>query len=129
MHTNEDVRQAGSRRRRHSAEFKAKVVAACQQPGASIASVALVHGLNANLLRRWISEHERPTATPPQVQTLSNAVATKAKSSFVPLTVAPEQGRDEDIRVELRRGATTVSVIWPMSAAADCAAWMRELLR
>lgn len=38
-------------------------------------------------------------------------------------------GREEVIRVELRHGATTMTVTWPVSAAADCAAWMRELLR
>ena len=42
------------RRRRHSAEFKAEAIAACLQPGISIAAVALARGLNANLLRRWI---------------------------------------------------------------------------
>jgi transposase len=31
--------------------------------------------------------------------------------------------------MELRRGAVTMKVIWPISAAADFAAWMRELLR
>jgi transposase len=35
----------------------------------------------------------------------------------------------QDIRIELRRNATTVTVIWPTGAAAECAAWMRELLR
>ncbi|WP_353885777.1 transposase, partial [uncultured Microbacterium sp.] len=55
MHTTAEV--GHRRRRRHSDEFKAKVVAACRQPGVSIASVALAHELNANLLRRWI--HER----------------------------------------------------------------------
>ena len=39
------------RRRRHSPEFKAKVIAACQQPRVSVASVALEHGLNANMVR------------------------------------------------------------------------------
>jgi transposase len=34
-----------------------------------------------------------------------------------------------DIRVELRRGPITMSVTWPVSAAADFAAWSRELLR
>jgi len=38
-------------RRRHSAELKAKVLAACNEPGASIAGVALAHGLNT--LRAW----------------------------------------------------------------------------
>ena len=37
-------------RRRHSAAFKAEVLAACVQPGASVASVALARGINANLV-------------------------------------------------------------------------------
>lgn len=40
-------------RRRHGAEFEAKVLAACDEPGASISGVALAHGLNANLVRQW----------------------------------------------------------------------------
>jgi transposase-like protein len=40
------------RRRTHSAQFKARVMQACRQPGVSVASVALSHGLNANLVRR-----------------------------------------------------------------------------
>ena len=47
------------RRRRHSAEFKAEAVAACCQPGVSIAAVALSRSVNANLLRRWVVEAER----------------------------------------------------------------------
>jgi transposase len=31
--------------------------------------------------------------------------------------------------MELRRGATTMTITWPLAAAVDCAAWMRELLR
>ena len=31
-----------------------QVVAACLQPGVSMAAVALANGLNANLLRRWV---------------------------------------------------------------------------
>ncbi|MFZ2650856.1 MAG: transposase [Burkholderiaceae bacterium] len=42
-------------RRRHSDELKAKVLAACDEPGASIAGVALAHGLNTNLVRKWRS--------------------------------------------------------------------------
>jgi transposase len=34
-----------------------------------------------------------------------------------------------DIRIELRRGAAMVSVSWPVSAASECAAWLREWLR
>ena len=42
-------------RRRHSDELKAKVLAACDEPGASISGVALAHGLNTNLVRKWRS--------------------------------------------------------------------------
>jgi carbon monoxide dehydrogenase subunit G len=33
-----------------------------------------------------------------------------------------------DIRVEVRRGDTTITVHWPVQAAPDCAAWLRTLL-
>ena len=55
VHTNEAiVIAAGRRRRKHSDEFKARAVRACEQPGVSMAAVALAHGINANLLRRWV---------------------------------------------------------------------------
>jgi transposase len=38
----------------HGAEFKTQVLAECQQPGASVAAVALAYGLNVNLLRKWL---------------------------------------------------------------------------
>ena len=47
------MRSKNSTRRRHGPDFKAKVLAACNEPGASIAAVALAHGLNANLVRKW----------------------------------------------------------------------------
>ena len=40
-------------RRRHPAELKDKVLAACEEPGASVAAVAQAHGLNANLVHKW----------------------------------------------------------------------------
>jgi len=43
------------RRRKHSAEFKAQVLAECRQPGASVAAVAIAHGLNPNVVRKWLS--------------------------------------------------------------------------
>lgn len=118
------------RRRTHSAEFKAKVVSACRAPGISIASVALAHGLNANLLRRWVVTAELGLAS-----SRGHAVATPVsleseKPAFLPLQVersAVTSG--QDITIELRRGATVVKIAWPLSAAADCAAWLRDWLR
>ena len=48
--------QAGRRRGRYSDQFKRPAIAACLDPGVSTAAVALAHGLNANLARRWIAE-------------------------------------------------------------------------
>ena len=47
--------QKGTRapRRRHADELKARVLAACAEPGASVAAVAQAHGLNANLVHKW----------------------------------------------------------------------------
>jgi hypothetical protein len=51
-----------------------------------------------------------------------------ASTAFVPVTL-PVAAPPADIRIELRRGTTAVSLSWPCSAASECAAWLRELLR
>lgn len=125
----------GTRRRRrlHSDEFKANVVAACMQPGMSMAAVAMAHGINANLLRRWVREVEMKASDGALGKSVRNVEGPLAKSVFVPLALpaptAPAPTRTADIRIELQRGATAVTVTWPASAASECAAWMRELLR
>ena len=43
--------------RKHSDDFKRKVVAECLERGASVAGIALAHGVNANLLRKWIPRY------------------------------------------------------------------------
>lgn len=41
-------------RRVHGAGFRATVLAACRQPGASVAAVAPAHGPNVDLVRKWL---------------------------------------------------------------------------
>ena len=53
MDTSIALSEGRRRRRKHSDEFKAHIVAACCKPGVSSASVAMANGINANLLRRW----------------------------------------------------------------------------
>ncbi|CAM3934926.1 hypothetical protein [Bordetella muralis] len=36
-----------------------ELIASCQQPGKSLTAIAMDHGINPNLLRRWMLEHER----------------------------------------------------------------------
>jgi len=114
------------RRRRHTDEFKANLIAACSRPGVSIASVALANGINANLLRRWIEQggQRLPSADPVDLQ------RDQAKAAFVPVQLdTTSSPTAADIRIELKRGATTVIVNWPSSAAGASAAWLREILR
>lgn len=111
-------------RRKHSAEFKASVIRACRQPGVSMASVALANGLNATMLRKWVVEAERGTARSVPVEMPMQA------GTFVPVAV-PHEGSvgRRDIRIELQRGNVRITLEWPREGAAECAAWMRELLR
>jgi transposase len=126
--------QAGTRRRRrrHSDEFKADLVAACTQPGISIAAVAMANGVNANLLRRWVNEVEmKASVDDDSAEAAVTATKPTTAPSFIPVSLpSPATPTPSlDIRIELQRGATAVTVTWPASAASECAAWMRELLR
>ena len=131
MNTSDDGNITRRRRRTHSAEFKAKVVSACRKPGVSIAAVALANRLNANLLRRWVAAEERaPTAKPIESVSAVPARSSVESRTFIPIQVESSAvTAAREIRIELRRGATVVKVDWPLAAAADCAAWLRELLR
>ncbi len=42
---------------RYAPEAKHELVEACLQPGISVARMALEHGINANLLRKWINQY------------------------------------------------------------------------
>ena len=49
------------KRRFYSPELKLQVVGACAQPGASIAGLAIQHGINAKIVHRWLREHSQGT--------------------------------------------------------------------
>ena len=57
---------------------KARLVEACLEPGASVARLALDHGVNANLLRKWV-KHRKD-----QLSALSGATTT---SPFIPVRI------------------------------------------
>ena len=44
------------KRHYYSPELKGQIVAECQVSGASVAGVALAHGINANIVHRWMRE-------------------------------------------------------------------------
>jgi transposase len=113
-------------RRRYDDELKAQVVAECDAAGASVAKVAMSHGINANVVHRWrqlAREARAPVSTPTPTPT--------PPSEFVAVSLAPSPvaAPVRDIQVQLRRGATAMTITWPVSASAEFAGWMRELLR
>jgi transposase len=128
VNTSDDGNSTRRHRRKHSAEFKAEVVAACRKPGVSMAAVAMANRLNANLLRRWVVAEER--AKPSETISAVPARSSVESRTFIPIQVENSAvTAAREIAIELRRGATVVKVAWPLAAAADCAAWLRELLR
>jgi transposase len=104
-------------RRRHGLELKRQVLGECAAPGASVAKVAMAHGLNANLVHKWRRQSQAGTAV---------------AAAFVPVAVAAPSVLSEPVQfvdLELQRGAISVRVRWPMAGASSCAAWLREILR
>ena len=129
-----DISRHSSRRthRTYSPEFKAQLVAACQQPGASIAALAAQHGMNANVLHRWLKEHQR-SGCHQLVQSSRRAIVGVCDQppAFIPLslpstTPAPNE---QEVKIELRKGALSMVVTWPISATADLASWTAALFK
>jgi transposase len=86
-----------------------------------VAKVAMSHGINANVVHGW-----RKFARG------AGAVAVASAPAFVPVALEEAEvpcAGERGIEVELRRGAVTMKLTWPLAAAADFAAWTRELLR
>ena len=128
MRTTEQVVGIGRRRRRsHSPLFKAEAVGECQQPGVSIAAIALARGLNASVLRRWVKEAER-SGVPIATRGSASSLAIEGGQNFVPVSLPPDP-TDGAIRIKVRRRGGTVSVEWPASAAHECALLLREIMR
>jgi transposase-like protein len=114
-------------RRKHSAEFRAEVVLACRQLDASVAAIALRRGLNANVVYRWLREDGLELGG----STNLGALSTELGGEFLPVQLPQSAAThtSNDIRMEMRRGASTVTVSWPVQCAGDCGDWLREWLR
>jgi transposase len=125
------------RRREYSVEFKTSVLEQGRRQGASIAGVALTHGINPNMVHRWIREERQRL----ELATLQRGAGTflpvqlpqvpGTQSSSVPRVVPPVDLSDvrQGIRVEIQRAGGSVTVTWPLQAASECGTWLREWLR
>jgi len=125
------------RRREYSKAFKAQLVAACAQPGASVGGVALSHGLHANMVHRWIRESGAartlsvayPDVQPSFISLPLTAMVTSTCDEQV-LTALPPSPvalpSSAPLQVRLQRGELVVSLECPLS---QCGALLREVLR
>ncbi|CAN7256093.1 transposase [Pseudomonas sp. LjRoot71] len=93
--------------------FKAQVVQECLQPGATVSSVAIRHGINANVIRKWLPLYrdQLPAALP----------------GFVPVRVTPKRPTEAAVIIELPLGKESVTVKWPASDPEGCARFVRGL--
>ena len=125
---------APRRRRRYDPQFKADLVAHCQQRGISVASVAQDHGINANLLRRWIQEHERYGEPKADARPIPAKRDIAAQFIALPAPVVTSQTvqRPEaapPIAITLEHAGMKATIQWPLSHVEQCAAWLREVMR
>ena len=119
-----------SNRRTHSAEFKAQVLSECQQPGASVAAVAVARGLNPNVVRKWLAGQNLKRmdatmpATAPHVQPLQFVAVELAKPEH---RLANLPASQPDIRIKLERGGLQLKLQCAASAGPAYAALLRAL--
>ena len=123
------------RRRTHSPEFKAAVVAACRQPGIFVAAIARQHDLNDNLVHKWLREAKQsepalsPTAMPaPPGAGLASG--SPVAHSFLPVQVAEDrQANPGMIHLHFRQGDTELHIDWPAAQSENCLALIQAWLR
>jgi transposase len=111
-------------RRQHSPEFKQGLVAQCQ-PGVSVSRVALAHGINANLLRKWIDRYRNQLPAPVLAEP-SKLVAVHVE---LPVKAQTEAACSEVIEISLTKRTTHISIRWPGNQAHVFGQWLGGWLK
>lgn len=70
----------------YSRAVKRALIAACAQPEASVAAIAMAHGVNANLMRKWIARDQAKRA--------SHAAPKQAQATLLAIGIAPAAAGD-----------------------------------
>lgn len=70
---------------RYDPQVKQELIRRCMLPGVSVARMAMQHGVNANLLRTWITKAQISNA--PAVQRAGVASAAQDVQAFIPVQV------------------------------------------
>ena len=101
---------------RYDPQVKQELVRRCLQPGVSVAGMAMQHGVNANLLRKWITQRQSRNAIAVQiaapqdpsaflaVQLSAAPIAGKAVPPRVPVAPSHAVAQPMHLRVQLPNG-------------------------
>lgn len=120
------------KRQQYSREFKSMVIAQARHPHVSIAAVALSHGLNANLLRKWIkvADPNYVSKRESKFTSVKDMAYAQPVPAFVPVKMPAQSTPDSHspcIEVEVHKASATIKVKWPLHASNACLVWLREL--
>ena len=106
-------------RRYHPPAFKAQVVAECNEPGESIASIAIKHQLNPNMVQRWRREQRRATQHHTFLPVPMPAPTMASGSSATNTTT---------VRLEVPMPQGPLVAHWPVGEVAASVTWLKSLL-
>ena len=114
------------RRREYSRDFKARILAQCAQPGASVGGVALSHGLHANMVHRWIREERLRGESAGLVRSLAAPAFVAVPLPAPDVLSVIEKPAAREVKLQFQRGDLVANV---QCTVPDCAALLREVLR
>ena len=101
------IREGVNGRRTYSVAAKRALVELCKGPGVSVAGTALAHGINANLLRRWIVKYSDAKALS-VTGTSRKAAATVLVPVTTPMPRSTRPSAGVDSYIEIIFAAATI---------------------
>ena len=110
-------------RRRHPLAFKTQVLSECQQPGVSVAAVALRHGINQNMIYTWRRAVKRELQNefvrlPPPLPTLQDDTPSQVSTA-----------ESATVRIDLPLPSGHITVHWPLSEMGHSTDWLKALMQ
>jgi transposase len=105
------------------------VLAQCDEPGMSVAQVAMSHGINDNVVHRWRQLARQQLAA--GQASPGTQLSAQQPAGFLPLALAATDAPQAkaEVHLDIKRGAVTVGIAWPEAALGDLAGFVRELLK
>lgn len=101
----------------YSDDFKRELVQKCRHPHISIASVALEHGINTNLLNRWVKN-----------ASLGNGISNvEPVSNFIAIPIDHTPSKNITFKIQSSKSDQTLQLTWPITDISSLAQLIREL--